>query len=94
MSFTLVRVKFEDYEKWRAVFDEAASLRKSYGSLGVRVFKIADKPDEAIILGEYQDMERARQLFNSPEFRTATQRAGLVEPPDVDFLIEAGSLPS
>ncbi|HJS29584.1 MAG TPA: hypothetical protein VJ768_08175 [Anaerolineales bacterium] len=94
MSYTLVRVKFEDYEKWRVVFDEAASLRKSFGSLGVRVFRIADKPDEAIILGEYQDMERARHLFNFPEFRIVTQRAGLVEPPDVDFLIDSGSLPS
>lgn len=63
MPYTLVRISFEDFEKWRAVFDEAVSLRQSYGSKGVRVFRSTDHANEVVILGEYEDLARARQLF-------------------------------
>ena len=92
MPYALVRITFEDYGKWKAVFDEAATLRKVYGSQGVRVFRSVDKPDEAVILGEYEDLEKARQLFQSQELRATTQRAGVVGPPEVDFLDEVDRL--
>jgi uncharacterized protein (DUF1330 family) len=90
MAYTLVRVAFEDYTKWRQVFEEAAALRKAYGSRGVQVFRITGKPNEVVLLAEYDDVERARQLFRSQEFRDATKRAGVVRPPEVEFLEEAG----
>ena len=94
MPYTLVRVTFQDFAKWKAVFDEAGTLRKAYGSQGVRVFRNVDKSNEAVIVGEYEDLEKARQLFQSPEFREATQRAGLSGPPDVSFLDEVERLPA
>lgn len=92
MSYALIRIKFQDYAKWRAVFDEASSFRKTYTSKGVRIFRPVDKPDEAVILGEYGDLEKARQLFQSAEYRTAIQNAGVVEMPEVSFLDEVGQL--
>jgi heme-degrading monooxygenase HmoA len=94
MLHVIVRVTFEDYEKWKPVFDEAGSLRKAYGSQGVRVFRNREKPNEALIFGEYEDLEKVRQLFQSPEFREATKRAGLTAPPEVIFLEQVDELPA
>jgi quinol monooxygenase YgiN len=94
MTYTLIRVTFEDFDKWKAVFDEAATLRKAYGSKGVRVFRSADKPNEAVLIGEYEDADRARQMFQSQDFREATKRAGVVGPPEVSFLDEVDRLPA
>lgn len=94
MSYVLVRITVEDFEKWKTVFEQAASLRQSYGSKGVRIFRSVDTPNEAVIVGEYQDLERARQLFQSEEFRAAIQRAGVTGRPEVSFLKEVAQLPA
>jgi heme-degrading monooxygenase HmoA len=85
-------VTFEDYEKWKPVFDEAGALRRAYGSKGVRVFRNREKANEALIFGEYEDLEKVRQLFQSQEFREATKRAGVSGPPEVIYLEEVDQL--
>jgi hypothetical protein len=56
----------EYLEKWRSAFAAAAPLRRHLGSTGVRVFHQSGKPNEVNILGEYESLEKARALFNSP----------------------------
>lgn len=94
MPHVIVRISFEDFAKWKSVFDEAQSMRKSYGSKGVRVFRNIEKPDQAVIVGEYEDLAKARQMFQSQEFREATRRGGVSGPPEVTFLEDAGQLPA
>jgi hypothetical protein len=83
MIHVIVRITFEDYEKWKPVFDEAGTLRRAYGSKGVQVFRNRDTANEAF-----------RQLFQSQEFREATKRAGVSGPPEVIFLEEVDQLPA
>jgi quinol monooxygenase YgiN len=92
MTYVLVRFTVEDLAKWKPVFEQAAALRKSFGSTGVRAFSKADSPNEVTILGEYADKEKARQMFQSQEFRDATKRAGVLSPPEVTFLDEVVNL--
>ena len=94
MLHVIVRVTFEDYEKWKPIFDEAGSLRKAYGSKGVGVFRNREKANEALIFGEYEDLEKVRQLFQSQEFREATKRADVSGPPVVIFLEQVDQLPA
>jgi heme-degrading monooxygenase HmoA len=94
MPYAIVRLSVKDFEHWKSVFEGAGGLRKSYGSRGVRVFRSLDKPTDLVILGEYDDLEKARQLFQSREFREATQRAGVTSPPEVTFADEVHSLPA
>ena len=94
MVYALVNIKTGDFEKWKAGFEAAASLRQSYGSKGVRAFRNADKPDEILVLGEYESMEKARQMFASQEFREAVKNAGLSSPPTVTFLDQVSQLPN
>jgi uncharacterized protein (DUF1330 family) len=86
MAFALVRLTVQDQSKWKPVFEEAAELRKKFGSIGVRAFAKAGSPNEIVILGEYDSLDHARQLFQSQEFREATQKAGMVGAPEVTFL--------
>ena len=92
MTYVLVRFTVEDLTKWKPVFEEAAALRKSFGSVGVRAFSKADSPNEVVVLGEYADNGKAMQMFQSQEFREATQRAGVKGPPEVTFLDEVVNL--
>ena len=88
MTYVLVRFTVEDLAKWMPVFEEAGTLRRNFGSMGVRAFSKTDSPNEVVILGEYADIEKARQMFQSQEFREATARAGVQGRPDVTFLNE------
>jgi len=88
MIYVLVRFTVEDLAKWMPVFEEAGMLRRNFGSMGVRAFSKTDSPNEVVILGEYADIEKARQMFQSQEFREATARAGVQGRPDVTFLNE------
>jgi quinol monooxygenase YgiN len=86
MTHVLVRFTVEDVAKWKPVFEEASAMRKTFGSRGVRAFSKADSSNEIVIIGEYESREKAQQMFQSPEFREATRRAGVMTPPDVTFL--------
>lgn len=94
MAYTLVRITVEDFAKWKTVFEESATLRKSYGSKGVRIFRSVDKPNNVVLVAEYANVEQARQLFQSAEYREAIKRAGVVGPPDITFLDEVEQLPA
>jgi len=94
MVHVLVSLKTGDFEKWKVGFEAASGLRKTYGSKGVRAFRNADKPDEILVLGEYENVEKAKQMFASQEFREAVKNAGLSSPPTVAFLDQVGQLPN
>ena len=94
MIYVLVRLTVEDLSKWKPVFEEAAGLRKNFGSMGVRAFSKADNPNEIVIVGEYADKEKAMQMFQSQEFREATARAGVKGAPELTFLNEVVNLPA
>ena len=94
MPHALVKVTVEDRDRWKSNFEQSAQLRKSYGSMGVTAFSQAGNPNEVFILGEYEDLDKARQLFQSAEFREVAKKAGVIGAPEVTFLNEILQLPS
>ncbi|MFQ5917524.1 MAG: putative quinol monooxygenase [Candidatus Binatia bacterium] len=86
MPYALGRVKIQDYAKFKAAFDEYGATRKANGSKGARIFRNADEPNEVAILIEWEDLQKARQFFQSQGLREQMQRAGLVGSPDIRFL--------
>ena len=94
MPYAIVRLSVADFEQWKTVFTEAGALRKSFGSRGVTAYRSLEQPNDVVILGDYADLARARQLFQSDEFRAATQRAGVTAPPQVTFADEVLKLPA
>jgi len=94
MVHTLILVKCDDFEKWWKVFQESSTLRKSFGSQCVQVFRVQGEPGAAVILAEYADLEKAKSMFQSQEYRQAIQHAGVIGIPEVRFLDEVGKLAS
>jgi hypothetical protein len=89
-NYILDRAKFEDYAKFKSVFDERGAIRKASSSKGDYVFRNADNPNEMVALLEWGDLEKARQFTQSADLREGMQLAGLTDRPDVYFLDEAG----
>jgi hypothetical protein len=94
MVYALVRVTFQDFETWKAAFTAAGELRQEHTSKGVRVFRSPDNPNQVLILGEYEELSRAQDLFKTDRFREALKRAGVTAPPEVTYLDEVLKLPA
>jgi heme-degrading monooxygenase HmoA len=88
MTNLLIHSTVEDYAKWKSVFDEYATNRKTSGSKGGELFRSADNPNEITILFEWDVLDNARQFTQSDDLRQAMQRAGVVGRPDLYFLEE------
>jgi hypothetical protein len=56
--------------------------------------RTSDRPYDLILLAEYEDAARARQPFQSADFREATQRAGVAAPPEVTMADQVHQVPA
>jgi heme-degrading monooxygenase HmoA len=82
----LVRVKVEDYAKWKPIFDQFAAVRKANGSKGGNLFRDADGSNEITVLYEWDNLENAHKFAQSEEWKKAMQKAGVIGQPDFYFL--------
>jgi heme-degrading monooxygenase HmoA len=89
MAYVLVHHKVEDYNKWKAAYDEHSDFRTQYGSKGGKVFQSADNPDELFVLLEWNNLDNARNFAKSDDLKKAMQEAGVVGMPDIFFIEEA-----
>ena len=93
MPFLLVRHKVKSFANWKPAFDEHDLARQAMGSLGGRLFRNIDDPNEVLILLEVQDLAKAREFAGSEELKQVMQRAGVADEPEICFLDEAGRPP-
>ncbi len=49
MANILAKIKVENYDKWKILFDKFADERKSKGSMGAAIFRDAEDPNLVII---------------------------------------------
>lgn len=89
MPYFLVRHKVKDYAKWKQVFDEHGSVRRTVGSKGGFVYRNSDNPNEVFLLLEVSDLQKGREFARSEDLRKTMERAGVIDKPDVYFLGEA-----
>ena len=94
MIYAFVRFTVENIDIWKPVFVEAASLRKTFGSMSARAFSKADSKNEITVLLQFESREKAMQMFQSTEFREVTKRGEMVAPPEVTFMDEVANLDS
>jgi quinol monooxygenase YgiN len=66
-----------DYAKWKHIYDQHAATRKASGSQKAHLFRDADKPNEIIILFEWDDLGKARSFARSDHLAKTMQKAGV-----------------
>jgi quinol monooxygenase YgiN len=76
----------EDYDRWRAVYDELADFRKQKGIVGDAVNQELDDPNQVIVYHQANDMDSLRAFVDSAELEEAMLRAGVIGQPDIQFV--------
>jgi quinol monooxygenase YgiN len=91
MAYIYIRHRVSDYARWKSAFDAAAEMRRSAGERSYQIFRMADDPDNVMLLFEWDALENAREYLASPDLKEAMSEAGVVDIPEVRFLLEAES---
>jgi quinol monooxygenase YgiN len=82
-----------DYPAWKAVFDDAAGLRKSAGERAYQVLRDEHDPNLVVHFSSWTSLSAARDFFESPRLQRIREEAGVREP-DFRYLeeLDAGTL--
>lgn len=73
MAYVLIEHRAGDFETFAKVYAEDAERREGLGSKGGVVFRVADDPDNVIVILEWETLEDAREFAESLEFEQAVE---------------------
>ena len=72
----MAKLKIEDFDLWKPVFNERKTLRKEAGSKEGILYRNSDNPNELVILFDWEDMEKAKKFFQSESLQKALKKGG------------------
>ncbi len=90
MATVAVRHQVNDYDAWKAVYDEHGANRKEHGCIGDQILRDDADPSEVLVLTRWPSMKNAQEWAADPSLRDAMSRAGVVGAPRIEFYEEAG----
>ena len=81
MATIFIRIKVEDYGKWKRVYDRFASLRKENGTQTSTIYR--DPKDASVVVSvhQFKDWDSATAWADSKELKSAMAEAGVSGPP-------------
>ena len=86
MIYFLVKLRVEDFNKWKPVFDEHSAMRKAGGSRGGQIYCSKEDKNEISILYKWADQNSAEGFLQSNDLREVMQKAGVLSKPEVYYL--------
>jgi hypothetical protein len=86
-SFVLVRHKVRNFSEWKRGYDAHAPNRTEAGLTERQLFQVAGDPNEVVIIFETKDHGRAKAFVESVDLRETMHKVGVVDKPDVYFLV-------
>jgi len=87
MQHVLIIHEVESYPAWKAIFDQAAEIRKNAGEISYRLLRYDDDVNAIVHFSEWSSLANARRFFESPELVEIRKNAG-VKAPDFIYLQE------
>ncbi len=91
MTTVAIKHRVQDYDTWRAIFDEHGAVRTAHGEQSVTVLRGADDPNEILVIMSWPALSNAQAFLDDPSFRQAMARAGVTGPPRIEIYEEAGA---
>jgi quinol monooxygenase YgiN len=93
MEYVLIIHEVEDYQAWKKVFADAATIRKHAGEQSYQVLKYEKEPNKIVHFSKWSSIANAKSFFESPELVKIRKEAG-VKAPEFIYLeqIEEGVL--
>jgi len=92
-EYVLIIHEVEDYAKWKAIFDDAATIRRAAGEIEYRLLAFDTDLNRVVHFSRWASLAAARAFFESPELVEIRRVAG-VHAPEFLYLkeIDAGFL--
>jgi heme-degrading monooxygenase HmoA len=75
MALLLILHRVADYDAWRQVYDSVSGIRESGGVTDGSVHRMADDPDNVLVLHYFDSVEKARAFTALPDLKDAMRRA-------------------
>ncbi len=89
MASMLVQHNVKDYAAWKNVYDSVADLRASNGELSDQIYRDANDPNKLTVIFKWDSLANAQKYAQSPELKSAMEKAGVAGRPNISFLNEA-----
>ena len=80
----------EDYDKWKAVFDEFPPSKG--GALFHRINRKVDNPNNIAVVAGFESVEAANAFRDNPGLKDALGRAGVTSAPRIELFNEVESV--
>ncbi|ARU32030.1 antibiotic biosynthesis monooxygenase [Sulfuriferula sp. AH1] len=87
MQHVLIIHEVEAYPAWKAVFDQAAVMRKNAGEISYQLLRYDDDENRIVHFSVWSSLEQARRFLESPELIEIRRKAG-VKAPEFIYLQE------
>ena len=93
MQHVLIIHEVDAYPAWKAIFDQAAAIRKNAGEISYQLLRYDTEANTIVHFSQWSSLDNARRFFESPELVEIRKKAG-VKAPDFLYLqeIERGVL--
>lgn len=85
MALALVLHRVEDFDAWQKVYESTAQLQADGGVTSASYNRMADDPDNVLVLLYFDTVAEGRALFANPELLAAMGRAGIKDEPRMEF---------
>ncbi len=85
MTLLIIEHNVQDFNEWKAAYDEHANVRNQFHLTNDRVFQGADDPHNVCVMceGEPSDLQA---FIAAPELKQAMQEAGVVGEPNIQIV--------
>ena len=80
MHHVLIIHEVEAYPAWKAIFDQAADLRKKAGEISYQLLRYDNDANTIVHFSAWSSLENARRFFESPELVEIRKQAGVKTP--------------
>lgn len=87
MQHVLIIHEVHAYQAWKAIFDEAADIRKNAGEISYQLLRYDNDANTIVHFSEWSSLDNARRFFESPELVELRRTAG-VKAPEFIYLQE------
>ncbi len=93
MQYVLIIHEVEAYPAWKAIFDQAAEIRKNAGEISYQLLRYDNDANNIVHFSQWTSLDKARSFFESDGLVEIRKKAG-VKAPDFIYLqeIERGVL--
>ena len=80
MQHVLIIHEVEAYTTWKAVFDQAADIRKRAGEISYQLLRDENNLNNIVHFSVWSSLDHARGFFESPELAAIRTAAGVKAP--------------